>query len=238
MIFGAAAGFGRTMACTGRTVWVASLLALSGCSLFGGGRPERGAEPVAARAVVPTPPPSSAVSWRDLATSADRERLRNWRASWTAAIAQIQRAGQADRLAAYGSLVQPDTVLDAPTPPVGDYRCRVIKLGSRASTGGLPMVPYPWFRCHIVARAGGLDLAKIDGSQRPVGRLYPHDATRMIFLGTMSLGDETRALDYGRDAERDMIGAFERIGARRWRLIFPAPRWESLIDVVELVPVG
>ena len=58
----------------------------------------------------------------------------------------------------------------------------------------------------------------------------------MIFLGTMVLGDEKRALEYGRDSARDMAGALERVGERRWRLILPYPRFESMMDVIELVP--
>jgi hypothetical protein len=68
--------------------------------------------------------------------------------------------------------------------------------------------------------------------------LLPGDANRMIFLGTMMLGDETSALEYGRDAERDMAGALERVGPRRWRLVIPWPRWESMLDVIELTPKG
>ena len=50
------------------------------------------------------------------------------------------------------------------------------------------------------------------------------------------LGDETRALRYGRDRERDLIGVVERVGADRWRIAFPRPHYESLLDVIELVP--
>ena len=38
------------------------------------------------------------------------------------------------------------------------------------------------------------------------------------------------------DATRDVAGVVERIGPQRWRLVLPYPRFESLIDVVELVP--
>ena len=53
----------------------------------------------------------------------------------------------------------------------------------------------------------------------------------------MVLGDETRAYQYGRDPERDLAGWVERIGERRWRVIFPYPHYESTLDVIELVPV-
>ena len=76
-----------------------------------------------------------------------------------------------------------------------------------------------------------------------LGALQPRKALgrivfdrRQIFLGTMMLGDETRPMDYGRDSMRDMAGAVERIGPNRWRLILPYPNFESVMDVIELVP--
>jgi hypothetical protein len=76
----------------------------------------------------------------------------------------------------------------------------------------------------------------LNGSQRPVGVLFPDHDRRLIFLGTLQLGDEAAAIRYGRDTERDLVGLVERIGPRRWRIGFPAPHFESLLDVIELVP--
>ena len=90
-----------------------------------------------------------------------------------------------------------------------------------------------------IGTAGGeavVSLVKLDGSQRPVGTIFADTTSRAIFLGTMELGDETRAMRYGHDANRDMAGLIERIGAQRWRVVLPYPRFESLLDVVELVP--
>ncbi|MDB5668625.1 MAG: hypothetical protein JWL74_1575, partial [Alphaproteobacteria bacterium] len=36
---------------------------------------------------------------------------------------------------------------------------------------------------------------------------------------------------------RDMAGIVERIGDRRWRIVLPRPSFESIVDVLELVPV-
>jgi hypothetical protein len=57
-----------------------------------------------------------------------------------------------------------------------------------------------------------------------------------VFLGTLVLGDETRALQYGQDEMRDVAGYVERIGPDRWRLIMPKPHFESQMDVMELTP--
>jgi Domain of unknown function (DUF4893) len=80
--------------------------------------------------------------------------------------------------------------------------------------------------------------AKLTGSQRPVGLIFPGDALRQVFLGTMVLGDETRAMQYGNDPDRDLIGFVERIGPARWRMVFPRPAFESTLDVIELVPAS
>lgn len=199
---------------------LAAAAALAGC----GGR-ER-----------PMPPGvNPAPAWRAAATRADRARLRGWRDSFMQARAEAAGAGFARQLADRSPLLDADAALHDAAPPPGAYRCRMTKLGAQRP-GGLAYVAYPLFRCRIAVDAGGLRLTKLDGSQRPEGRLLPHDARRLIFLGTMMLGDERRALDYGQDAERDMAGLFERIGPARWRLVLPAPRWESKLDILELVP--
>ena len=82
-----------------------------------------------------------------------------------------------------------------------------------------------------------MSFAKLTGSQRPIGMFLPFPGQqRMVFLGTLQLGDEQRALQYGRDRERDMAGVVERIGDNRWRLVLPYPAFESTLDVIELVP--
>jgi hypothetical protein len=77
---------------------------------------------------------------------------------------------------------------------------------------------------------------KFGGSQRYVGLIFPGDGVHQVFLGTLVLGDETRALQYGQDELRDLAGYFERIGPNRWRLLMPKPNFESQFDVMELVP--
>jgi hypothetical protein len=66
--------------------------------------------------------------------------------------------------------------------------------------------------------------------------IFPDSVSRAVFLGTMVLGDETKPLNYGQDVNRDLAGYLERIGPRRWRLVLPRPRFESLLDVVEITP--
>jgi len=170
-----------------------------------------------------------------MATQNDRERIRGWRDGWTSALDEVAAAGDMPKLAPLGALMQPDSAMTDPKPPPGDYLCRTYKLGSQTA-GGPAFREAPASTCRIALEKDVLSFAKLSGVQRPVGFLLPGDESRMIFLGTMMLGDERRALDYGSDPERDMAGAFERIGPQRWRLVLPFPHWESTLDVIELTP--
>ena len=134
-------------------------------------------------------------------------------------------------------MLRPDAALAGAALPNDIYRCRVLKLGSQGA-GGLAYIAYPAFDCRVRAEGGRQHFAKLSGSQRPVGHVYPEGDARGVFLGTLMLGDEGTAMRYGRDRERDMAGVVERIGPRRWRLVLPRPRFESIIDVIELVPVA
>jgi hypothetical protein len=177
----------------------------------------------------------AAAGWRDVATDFDRERVRKWRTAWVRALADARRGGHSAEIAAEGVLLEPDAALRGATPPPGDYRCRVLKVGGQGE-GSLRYVAYPQFDCRISAGAGAMDFVKLTGSQRPIGRLFPDGPRRLIFLGTLQLGDEQGVLRYGHDRQRDMIGLLERIGERRWRLAFPYPAFESTLDVIELLP--
>lgn len=175
--------------------------------------------------------------WRRMATEADRERIREIRDAWDEALASARASGHGGEVAREGALLSPDGALDRPAPPAGDYDCRTVKVGA-AQQSLLGFVAYPPFRCRIRAEDGRLSFTKLTGSQRPIGRFFADRDERMVFLGTIQLGDERRSYQYGVDRDRDMIGALERIGPRRWRIVFPYPRFESLLDVIELTPVS
>lgn len=185
-------------------------------------------------------PDRGGATWRGVATKTDLDRIRHWRDAWVEALAQANRSNAAD-IAAGGALFEPDTALPDVQPPPGDYACRTFKLGRMAQGGSargtLDYVEYPAFRCRIADSGGGrLRFTELTGVQRPAGNIFPDNGRRMIFLGTLLFGDEARALRYGRDEERNLIGIIERIGESRWRLVFPRPHYESLLDVIELTP--
>jgi hypothetical protein len=173
--------------------------------------------------------------WHEVATAADRSRLTGWRQSFLEAIADARAAGKAKEVDGEGPLLDPDSALPGPTIPNGLYRCRVIKVGAK-STGMLSFIAYPGFRCQVTPARVGQAFAKLSGSQRQVGTILRGDSMRSVFLGTLVLGDESRALAYGTDEQRDVAGYLERIGPQRWRLVMPSPQFESKLDVLELIP--
>ena len=173
--------------------------------------------------------------WRAVVTDRDRTRLADWRQHFTAALAEARAKGHDTEIAGHGALLDPDAGLPSASIPNGDYACRIIKLGSQ-NGDGLGMVAYPAFRCRIQPEEGVQGFAKLTGSQRPIGMIFPADPLRQVLLGTLQLGDEMRPRVYGRDAQRDVAGWVEKIGEKRWRILFPAPAFESRMDVMELVP--
>jgi hypothetical protein len=175
--------------------------------------------------------------WHLVATDADRARLRDWRGAFVEGLAAARRSGAGAKVDAEGALLAPDAALPGPAIPNGTYNCRVTKLGAK-SAGLLDYIAYPAFTCRVRAERELQGLAKLSGSQRQVGLIFPGDALRTIFLGTLMLSDENRAMQYGGDPDRDVAGYVERIGPRRWRLLIPRPTFESQIDVIELVPAG
>ncbi|MEN2746918.1 DUF4893 domain-containing protein [Sphingomonas sp. T9W2] len=180
----------------------------------------------------PPQTPAAADDWRRVATPADRDRLRRWREAWLTALPRA-RATDPAAVAEQGALFQPDLAL-AGAAPAGRYRCRVFKLGA-AGSAMRDFTAYPAFDCRIADEGRVRSFYKETGSQRPVGLLFA-DGDRTVFLGTLLLGDERAPLQYGQDRDRDMAGVLERVVERRWRLVLPYPRFESLLDVIELVP--
>jgi hypothetical protein len=181
--------------------------------------------------VIPEPP----AAWRAIATENDRERLREWRSAFVSALEAARADGHGDDIAREGALLDPDAAIADGGIPNGLYRCRVIKLGAQ-SEGLLDYVAYPYFSCRVAQQGEVQSFTKLTGSQRQMGLIFPHDALRRVFLGTLVLGDETQAMQYGQDRERDVAAWVERIGPDRWRMVMPQPRFESQLDVLELVP--
>lgn len=198
---------------------------------------------LAACATTPPPPPPPVADapvlndWRRFVTVADRDRYERLDAAWTLALEQARRQQGSGDLRGTGELIDPAAARPGVTPPVGDYRCRTVKLGSQGGDEGLGYVVYGWFRCRIEDTPQGLRFSKLTGSQRPAGLIFPETDRRMILLGSMALASEPTADSYGQRPDRDVIAVVERIGEARWRLVVPWPQAESNLDLIELVPV-
>jgi hypothetical protein len=181
--------------------------------------------------------PRWTTAYKDVLSENDRVRLRDWRKTFVGALEAASKSGHAADITAEGALLDPDAAIPGPAIRDGNYRCRVIKLGAKDS-GNLDYVTYPAFTCRVHAQRTLQRLTKLSGSQRYVGLIFPDDAIHKVFLGTLVLGDEQRALQYRQDEKRDVAGYLERIGPNRWRLLMPQPHFESRLDVMELVPQG
>jgi hypothetical protein len=194
----------------------------------------------ACSAIEPSPQvvASDSTNWHSVVTSDDRIRLRDWRQSFLDALAEAEKSGHAADIAREGALLEPDAALADGSIPNGLYRCRTIKLGAKPP-GTLSYVTFPpSSRCEIRQEGKRQMFARLTGPQRQIGTIFPSDGLRQVFLGTLVLGDETRAQHYGTDNQRNVAGYIERIGPNRWRMVIPSPSFESRLDIVELVPAA
>jgi hypothetical protein len=183
--------------------------------------------------LVETPPETR---WRAVATEPDRARLRDWRKAWVAALPAARTADKGT-IARGGALFESDRAMANAMPPAGDYRCRTFKLGAIRPDLQTFAERAP-VRCRV-GRDGEMPVFSVlEGEQRPSGTLYAETDARVIFLGTLELGDEQKPLPYSLDRKRDMAGYIERVAIGRWRLILPYPNFDSQLDVIEMVPAG
>lgn len=190
----------------------------------------------AASVTVEAPSPSNA--WKAVASPNDQDRIDRLGLAWQQSLAEAKRKYGKD-IAAEGDLLKPRSALPRPQPTPGSYNCRMISLGAKDSKAPSFQKFKPFF-CYVLSDGDGiLTIVKQTGSQRPAGRLWQDDdANRMVFLGSLALGDEKEPLAYREDPDRDMAGVFERIAPFKWRLVIPWPRSGSMLEVFELTPVA
>ena len=186
------------------------------------------------RAIVSVGEPVKADLWQGIASAADQQRLANVSGAWAAGLADARKAGFATALRDDAELVKSNAALARPAPTPGSYRCRLVKLGGKPA-----FEKFKPFFCYVEVDGNLLTIVKQTGSQRPAGRLWEDDnPTRLIFLGSLALGDEETPLAYGDNPKRNMAGILERTGPFRWRLVIPWPQDGSKLHAYELTPVA
>jgi hypothetical protein len=192
--------------------------------------------PSGERPTVTVGPPLKSEAWKGVATAADQDRISRLGLAWQEALAEARKSDP-EEVSREGKLLLPRTALPKPAPTPGSYNCHLITLG-KVTPKGKAFENFKPFFCYVQVEGDQLTIVKQTGSQRPAGRLWDDDdPNRMIFLGSLALGDEEQPLAYGDDPKRNMAGVFERIGAFRWRLVIPWPQGDSKLDVFELTPV-
>ncbi|HYC95574.1 MAG TPA: DUF4893 domain-containing protein [Sphingomicrobium sp.] len=190
------------------------------------------------RPVISAPPPSKADLWQDIASSEDANRIRRIGTAWSTGLQEARRAGFDDDIKAEGKLLNANAAQAKPAPTPGSYSCRVIRLGRENGRGPAFQKFKPFF-CYVGVEGELFTIVKQTGTQRPAGRLWEDDnPVRLIFLGTVAIGNEEEARAYGEDPRRDTAGIFERIAPFKWRLLIPFPQSGARLDVFELTPVA
>ena len=186
------------------------------------------------RAVISVGEPNKADVWQGIASAADKGRLANVSGAWAAGLAGARKAGFTTALRDDAELMKSNAALARPEPTPGSYRCRLVKLGGKPA-----FEKFKPFFCYVEVEGNLLTIVKQTGSQRPAGRLWEDDdPKRLIFLGSLALGDEEAPIAYGDNPKRDMAGIFERTGPFRWRLVIPWPQDGSKLHAYELTPVA
>jgi hypothetical protein len=204
------------------------LIALAGCTTA--------VEVERPRPSITAEPQTKADLWQGIATDADKSRISRLGLAWQEGIDEARRSS-AKEVEAEGPLLRPRAALPRPAPTPGSYYCRLVKLG-RTTEKGAAFEKFKPFFCYVEVEDALLTIVKQTGSQRPAGRLWEDDKPdRLIFLGSLALGNEEQPLAYAEDPKRDLAGVLERIGPFRWRLVIPWPQNSSKLDVFELKPV-
>jgi hypothetical protein len=219
----------------GRYKRISTAVALGGLLLLAGCQTKPKLPPGVHASVEVGPPPKAEV-WKAVATDADESRIDRLGLAWQEALADARKSNPND-VRKEGKLLLPRASLPRPAPTPGSYNCRLLKLG-KATAKSKPFESFRPFFCYVEVEDDLLTIVKQTGSQRPAGRLWEDDdPNRLVFLGSLALGDEQAPVAYGTDPKRDMAGVLERIAPFRWRLVIPWPQSTSKLDVFELTPV-
>lgn len=162
-----------------------------------------------------------------LMTPADKTRLAAYGETRKTALAEAKAGGDPAEMKEVDALLAKPLLGFSGFDMTGNWQCRTIKLGNN-----VPLVVYGWFKCKVSDDGSGWQLEKTSGSQRTKGRFYDDGDKRLIYLGSFYVdGDPVKR--YGSGPESDQVGYAFRTGPEQWRIEFPAPYYESKLDILE-----
>lgn len=164
-----------------------------------------------------------------LITKSDQARLDKYENTKARAVDEARKGGAAADVQQLDSILsKPNLAFDEGFNMVGIWKCRTTKLGKEP-----PLTVYGWFSCRVTDDGSGWVLEKTSGSQRTKGRFYTDSDKRLAYLGVGYIaGEKPHAYSAGPD--NDQVGYAYRTGKNEFRIEFPAPARESLMDVLEL----
>jgi hypothetical protein len=178
-------------------------------------------------AVVAASPSLATGEIESLITKADRERLANYEATREQALKEAHdRQPDADT-AVLDQIVSADPAPWTDFDMTGDWQCRTIKTGGLAQ-----LIVYGWFKCKVTDDGSGWTLTKLTGSQKTKGRFFTDSDTRLTYLGSFAVNDDPFP-KYGAGPETDQVGYAFKVTDTSWRIEFPAPYYESKMDILE-----
>ena len=160
-------------------------------------------------------------------TRSDAARLEKYEATRTEALNFARENASEPELDIVNTVMTERPLRFAGFDMTGDWQCRTIVLG-----GDPAAVVYGWFKCRVTDDGAGWFLEKTSGSQRTKGRFFDDNDLRLVYLGTQFVAGE-QPKRYGTDAKADQVGYAFRT-AKGFRIEFPAPVYDSKLDILEL----
>ena len=179
--------------------------------------------------------PQAETQWPEQATAADAARLDRWEEALEIGRAGVVGTVDGAELVERAPLFETGAALNNSDIPQGLYHCSITKLDGNPD-GGLPYIAYSPFKCRVVDQNGRKHFTKLTGSQRTIGWIDKVNKKQSAYLGTLIYHYEDTLVSYGQTAKRDQAAVVQRIGPKRWRMVFPFPEYESKVDVMELTP--
>jgi hypothetical protein len=162
-------------------------------------------------------------------TASDSKRLEQYEQTKARALTQARVSGTAADVRLVDDLLKrPGLPFSQDFDMTGNWQCRTIKLGGTAPA----LVVYGWFKCKVTDDGSGWALEKVTGSQRTKGRFYTESDTRLTYLGTGYVADQ-KPVKYGAGPKTDEAGYAYRTGKNAFRIEFPAPYYESVLNIME-----